>query len=76
MIGQDFFVRAIVTNKTEETKEFRVQLRGNAMLYTGAAGQSVKSGSWTFSLGPKESEWLSTNLLYCLVNVTMYIHVL
>ena len=56
MIGQDFLVRATVTNKGTKTREFNFRLHGRAMLYTGAPGQMVKSHEDSFTLKGGQSK--------------------
>lgn len=42
LIGQPFTVVVTVTNKTGDVHDYRVNLRGRTMLYTGITGQVVK----------------------------------
>ena len=56
MIGQDFFVRVTLTNKTSKTRNFELSLKGNVVLYTGASGQLVKSLEQKIRLKGQESE--------------------
>ena len=62
MIGQDFFVRATVTNKTSRAREFQLTLNGHAVLYTGSPGQLVKSLEERFKLKGRESEFVKVGL--------------
>ena len=55
MIGQDFFARVTVTNKTSKAKDFQLSLKGHVVLYTGASGQLVKSLEQKMRLKGKES---------------------
>ena len=55
MIGQDFFARVTVTNKTLKAKDFQLSLKGHVVLYTGASGQLVKSLEQKMRLKGKES---------------------
>ena len=50
IIGQDFFVRAVVTNRTRSQRDFKLFLNGRATLYTGAPGQTVKFTEDEFTL--------------------------
>ena len=50
IIGQDFFVRAVVTNRTRSQRAFKLYLHGRATLYTGAPGQIVKAMEDEFTL--------------------------
>ena len=63
MIGQDFFVRAELKNKTKQVKTFRLKLLGRAMLYTGAPGQQVKASEEEYSLKGGESKCSSNRPL-------------
>ena len=60
MIGQDFFARVTVTNKTSKARDFQLSLKGHVVLYTGASGQLVKSLEQKMRLKGKESKSLST----------------
>lgn len=42
LIGQPFTVVVTVTNKTGAVHDYRMNLRGRTMLYTGITGQVVK----------------------------------
>ena len=50
IIWQDFFVRAVVTNRTRSQRDFKPFLNGRATLYTGAPGQTVKSMEEEFTI--------------------------
>lgn len=50
VIGQPFTVVVKVTNKTRDRHDYHVSMRGRAMLYTGIAGQVIKSAREKISI--------------------------
>lgn len=73
VIGQDFYVRATVTNKTGNAKQFELYISGRATLYTGASGQSVKSNNWNVQLNPGQSELQPHNIQGCIMMAWIYV---
>ena len=64
LIGQSFTVVVSVTNKTKESHQYSVRVRGRAMLYTGITGQVVRNHSENINLRHGQSEWVC--LFVCL----------
>jgi transglutaminase 1 len=55
LVGHSFTVVVKVTNKTRKSHDYRVRIRGRAMLYTGIAGQVVKSSSANITVKGNQS---------------------
>ena len=64
LVGHSFTVVVKVTNKTRKSHDYRVRIRGRAMLYTGIAGQVVKSSSANITVKGSQCKMLS--LCVCL----------
>ena len=50
LVGQSFTVVVKVSNKTRRSHDYRVTIRGRAMLYTGITGQVVKSDTQNINI--------------------------
>lgn len=69
LIGQPFTVVVTVTNKTGEVHDYRMNLRGRTMLYTGITGQVVKKLRENIRLeaGQCKQQWVC-----CMYNVCSF----